>query len=118
LYREDNFIARLKAAHELEEAVRLDPNFGLAWALLARANSLAFGYSATPAREAAAQQSLETALRLQPDLPEVRLAQAFHQLWVLRDFDRARRAFESLRQSMPNSPDISEALYMISIGQG
>jgi TolB-like protein len=118
LYREDNFIARLKAAHELEEAVRLDPNFGLAWALLARANSLAFGYSTTPAREAAAQQSLETAVRLQPDLPEVQLAQAFYQLWVLRDYDRARTSLESLRQKLPNSPDIPEALYLISIGQG
>jgi TolB-like protein len=118
LYREDNFIARLKAAHELEEAVRLDQNFALAWALLARANSLAFGYSTTPAREAAAQQSLETAVRLQPDLPEVQLAQAFYQLWVLRDYDRGRRSLESLRQKLPNSPDIPEALYLISIGQG
>jgi len=106
LYREDNFIVRLKAVHELEEAVRLDPNFTLAWALLARGNSLAFNVNAAPARRAAAQQSLETALRLQPNLPEVQLAQAFYQLWVLRDYDQARRSFESLRQKLPNSPDI------------
>jgi TolB-like protein/class 3 adenylate cyclase len=117
LYRED-FIVRLKAVHELEEAVRLDPNFTVAWALLARGNSLAFNYYATPARGAAAQQSLETASRLQPDLPEVQLAQAFYQLWVLRDYNRARESFESLRQKLPNSPDIPEALYLISIGQG
>src|ERR1043166_7908930 len=118
LYREDNFIARLKAVHELEEAVRLDPNFTVAWALLARGNSLAFNINSTPARRAAAQQSLETALRLQPDLPEVQLAQAFYQLWVLRDYNRARESFESLRQKLPNSPDIPEALYLISVGQG
>ena len=118
LYREDNFIVRLKAVHELEEAVRLDPNFTVAWALLARGNSLAFNYNAAPARRAAAQQSLETALRLQPDLPEVQLAQAFYQLWVLRDYNRARESFESLGQKLPNSPDIPEALYLISVGQG
>jgi TolB-like protein/predicted Zn-dependent protease len=118
LYREDNFIVRVKAVHELEEAVRLDPNFTLAWALLARGNSLAFNYNAAPARHAAAQQSLETALRLQPDLPEIQLAQAFYQLWVLRDYSQARRSFESLRQKLPNSPDIPEALYLISVGQG
>ena len=118
LYREDNFIVRLKAVHELEEAVRLDPNFTVAWALLARGNSLAFNYNAAPARRATAQQSLETALRLQPDLPEVQLAQAFYQLWVLRDYNQARRSFESLRQKLPNSPDIPEALYLISVGQG
>jgi TolB-like protein/class 3 adenylate cyclase/Tfp pilus assembly protein PilF len=118
LYREDNFVVRLKAVHELEEAVRLDPNFTLAWALLARSNSLAFTYNATLARRAAAQQSLETALRLQPDLPEVQLAQAFYQLWVLRDYKRARESFELLRQKLPNSPDIPEALYIISVHQG
>jgi TolB-like protein/Tfp pilus assembly protein PilF len=118
LYRGDNFIVRLKAVHELEEAVRVDPNFTVAWALLARANSLAFTYNAAPARRAAAQQSLETALRLQPDLSEVQLAQAFYQLWVLRDYNRAREGFQSLRQKLPNSPDIPEALYLISVGQG
>jgi TolB-like protein/class 3 adenylate cyclase/Tfp pilus assembly protein PilF len=118
LYRGDNFIVRLKAVHELEEAVRVDPNFTVAWALLARANSLAFTYNAAPARRAAAQQSLETALRLQPDLSEVQLAQAFYQLWVPRDYNRAREGFQSLRQKLPNSPDIPEALYLISVGQG
>ena len=118
LYREDNFILRLKAVHELEEAVRLDPNFTVAWALLARGNALAFNFNAAPARRAAAQQSLETALRLQPDLPEVQLAQAFYQLWVLRDYNRAREGFESLRQKLPNSPDIPEGLYIISANQG
>jgi TolB-like protein len=118
LYREDNFIVRLKAIHELEEAVRLDPNFTVAWALLGRGNSLAFNVNATPARRAAAQQSLETALRLQPDLPEVQVAQAFYQLWVLRDYNRARESFESLRQKLPNSPDIPEGLYLISYNQG
>jgi TolB-like protein len=118
LYREDNFLVRLKAIHELEEAVRLDPNFIVAWALLARGNSLAFTYNAAPPRRAAAQQSLETASRLQPDLPEVQLAQAFYQLWVLRDYNRARERFESLRQKLPNSPDIPEGLYIISVHQG
>jgi tetratricopeptide (TPR) repeat protein len=118
LYREDNFLVRLKAIHELEEAVRLDPNFTVAWALLARGNSLAFTYNAAPARRAAAQQSLETALRLQPDLSEVQLAQAFYQLWVLRDYNRAREGFQSLRQKLPNSPDIPEGLYIISANQG
>jgi TolB-like protein/class 3 adenylate cyclase len=34
LWREDNYTARLKATSPLEEAVRLDPNFALAWAFL------------------------------------------------------------------------------------
>jgi TolB-like protein/Flp pilus assembly protein TadD len=107
--------SRAKAINSFEEAVRLDPDFAAAWALLARVNSMVyFGYGdGTPARRLAAQRSLETALRLQPDLAEVQLAQAFYQYWVVRDFDGARRSFERLRAKLPNSADIPEALGMI-----
>src|SRR4029077_14595015 len=76
---EQNFFSRLKAAKPLEEAVRFDPNFVLAWAVLARVDSLAYETNATPVQRAAAQKAPETALRLQPDLPEVQMAQASYQ---------------------------------------
>ena len=64
----------------LEEAVRLDPNFAAAWALLARVNSLSYrGIDSTPRGRAAVERSLDTALKLKPDLAEVQLAQAFYQ---------------------------------------
>jgi TolB-like protein/class 3 adenylate cyclase len=119
LYRETNSVARSKAIQSLEEAVRLDPNFAVAWAMLARINSgLYFWTDATLGRRAAAQTSLETALRLQPDLPEVQLAQAFYEYWVLRDFERARRSFEELRPKLPNNADILSALAVIARRQG
>jgi TolB-like protein/class 3 adenylate cyclase len=107
----DYWTERLKAAHELEEAVRLDPNFAVAWALLAQVNSFAYrNTAATSARRAAAQQSLETALRLEPELAESQIAQAFYQSWVAHDYEGARNSFENLHRKLPNNADVLEAL--------
>jgi TolB-like protein len=116
LWREDNYFTRVKATSPLEEAVRLDPNFALAWAFLTRVNS--FLYDGTRDRRAAAESSLATALRLQPDLSETKLAHAFYQYWVLSDYESARQSFEQLRTKLPNSADIPEALGMIARRQG
>lgn len=119
LYREVTLVARLESIKPLEEAVRLDPNFAAAWALLTRVNSLAYDNpDQTPRRRAAAERSLDMALKLKPDLAEVQLAQAFYQYWVLRDYDAARRSFERLRAKLPNTADIPEALGLITRRQG
>jgi TolB-like protein/class 3 adenylate cyclase/Tfp pilus assembly protein PilF len=110
LWRDDKLLNRLKATHPLEEAVRLDPTFAIAWALLTRVNSLGYSISATADRRAAAQASLDNALKLKSDLPEVQLAQAFYQYWVSRDYDGARHSFERLRTSLSNSADVLEGL--------
>src|SRR6266705_526475 len=59
-----------------QEAVKLDPNFVLAWAYLSSAQSLSYwvGTDPSPARLAAAKDSLDRALALDPNLPEVHLA--------------------------------------------
>jgi len=115
LWREDVWLVRFKAIQPLEEAVRLDPNFAMAWAMLARVNSNAYGVAgATPDRAAAAQAALDNALRLKPSLPEVQVAQGFYQYWVLRDYEGARRTFESLRAVLPNQLNALEGLGMIN----
>jgi TolB-like protein/class 3 adenylate cyclase/predicted Zn-dependent protease len=118
LWRDDNLLNRLKATQPLEEAVRLDPTFAIAWALLTRVNSLGYSISATPDRRAAAQASLDNALRLKSDLPEVQLAQAFYQYWVSRDYEGARHSFERLRTSLSNSTDVLEGLGFTNIALG
>ena len=105
-----------KAVKSLEEAVRLDPQFAAAWALLARVHSRIFfnHVDATERRRTLAQESLQTALRLQPNLAETQLAQAFYQYWVSRDYEGARATFERLRATLPNNADILEVLGYIS----
>ncbi len=108
-----------KSRQPFEEAVRLDPNFAMAWAMLARLNSgWYFWLEAKPSLRAAAQKSLDTALRLRPDLPEVQLAQAFYQYFVLRDLESARPNFERLLTKLPNDTDIPVTLAFIALRQG
>jgi len=103
----------------LEQAVRLDPGFAAAWALLARLHAWQFsGSDATDARRAAARAALDTALRLQPDLAEVRLAQGYYQYWVENDYTAATHCFEQLLAKWPNNSEILGALGRISERQG
>src|SRR5437763_10630111 len=87
LFRKSDDASMDTAQQFLEQAVRLDPGFATAWALLARLHAWQFsGSDATDARRASARAALDTALRLQPDLAEVRLAQGYYQYWVEKDY--------------------------------
>src|SRR5207253_3111493 len=56
----------------LEQAVLADPNYALGYAALslARSRNFWFGYNPTFQQANAALEAAQTALRLQPDLPE------------------------------------------------
>ena len=71
----------LGAQKYLRDAVRLDPKFALAWALLSSVDSL--GYltkivEPTVALREEARQAAETALFLQPNLGEALLANGYY----------------------------------------
>ena len=117
-WRNVDTVKRLQATRDFEDAVRLDPQFVDAWARLARANALACRFNATADAKAEAEKSLTSAMRVGSGQPEVQLAQGFYQYWVLRDYENARKTFESLLPKMPNSPDIPEALYLITVTLG
>ena len=105
-----------KAVTALEEAVRLDPKFAAAWAMLARIHARTFfnNLDASETRRQKAEQALQTALRLDPELAESQLAQAFYQYWISHDYDGARDNFERLRAKLPNNADILEVLAYIT----
>src|SRR5437899_6195116 len=101
----------LGAQKYLREAVRLDPKFALAWALLSYVD--AFGYltlnlQPTVALREEARQAAETALTLQPNLGEAVLAKGHYHYACLKDYDTAVRYFEQARQFLPNSSRIPE----------
>lgn len=109
-----------KAIVALEDAVRFEPKFAAAWAMLARIHSRVFfnNVDATETRRQKAAQALQTAARLQPDLAETQLAQAFYQYWIAHDYDGARDSFERLRAKMPGNADVLEVLAYITRRQG
>ena len=94
----------LGAQKYLREAVRLDPKFALAWALLSYVD--ARGYTTitlqpTVALREEARQAAETAFILQPTLGEAVLAKGYYHYGCLRDYDTAERYFEEARPLAP-----------------
>jgi TolB-like protein len=120
LLREGTPRATEQSLQPFEEAVRLDPNFAGAWAMLARVHSRIFftNFDATPSRREAAERALQTALRLQPQLPEVQFSEAFYQYYVERDYDQAQRMLERLEPRLPNYPEIPSILGSLTRRQG
>jgi TolB-like protein/Flp pilus assembly protein TadD len=111
----------LGAQKYLREAVRLDPKFALAWALLSNIDS--FGYLSTllqptVALREEARQAAETALTLQPNLGEAVWAKGFYHYACLKDYDTAVRYFEQARPLLPNSSRIPESLAYLERRRG
>jgi TolB-like protein len=108
---EGNEDAVRAAVQSYEEAVRLDPQFALAWAGLSRAHSVGFYYvDVTPARRAAAEQALAKAEQLQPRLPETQLARAYFGYFVLGDDKGVRDVLQQLHLIWPNNADVIQLL--------
>src|SRR6059058_1663533 len=96
----------LGAQKYLREAVRLDPKFAVAWALLSYVDArgyLQLTLQPTTALREEARQAAETALTLQPNLGEALMAMGYYRYACLKDYNTAVRYFEQARQSLPNS---------------
>jgi TolB-like protein/Tfp pilus assembly protein PilF len=92
----------------LEEAVRLDPNFTLAYCASAKAHSQIYHFAdRTPKRRILADTAISSALRLQPDLPEVHLAYGYNLYWVYRDYSRAMVQLAVARRGLPNDASVT-----------
>jgi serine/threonine protein kinase/Tfp pilus assembly protein PilF len=111
----------LGAQKHFREAVRLDPKFALAWALLSYTDSggyLLTTLQPTIALREEARQAAETALTLQPNLGEAVLAKGYYHYSCLKDYDTAVGYFEQARPLLPNSSQISESLAYVTRRQG
>jgi TolB-like protein/tetratricopeptide (TPR) repeat protein len=111
----------LGAQKYLKEAVRLDPKFALAWALLGVVE--ANGYSTTvlqrtPSLLEDARHAADTALSLQPNLGEALYAKGYFHYGCLKDYDTAVRYFQQSHQFSPNDSQIPAALAYIARRRG
>jgi TolB-like protein/Flp pilus assembly protein TadD len=101
----------------LREAVRLDPKFALAWALLSYVDSVGYigiTLQATESLREEARQAAETALTLQPNLGEGLIAKGYYYYAYLKDYPKAVRYFEQARPFLPNSSRIAESLAYVA----
>src|SRR5215831_9322595 len=111
----------LGAQRCLREAVRLDPKFALAWALLSIVDAGSYitqNLQPTLSLREETRQAAETALTLQPDLGEAILAKGCYYYGCLKDYDTAVRYFEQARHFLPNSSRIPEWLAYVARRQG
>ncbi|MCJ7580277.1 MAG: protein kinase, partial [Candidatus Aminicenantes bacterium] len=93
-----------RAIEMLNEAVQIDPEFALAYARMSYIHSRMyfFGIDRTNERMTKSRDSVNTALELQPDLPEAQLSLGFYHYWCLYDYDRAAELFEGVQKVRPN----------------
>jgi serine/threonine protein kinase/Tfp pilus assembly protein PilF len=111
----------LGAQKYLREAVRLDPKFAVAWALLSYVDAIGYitqSLQVTVALREEARQAADTALTLDPNLGEALHAKGFYHYACLKEYDAAVRYFEQARQFLPNSSQIPESLAYVTRRRG
>jgi TolB-like protein/Flp pilus assembly protein TadD len=96
----------LEAISFLERAVRFDPKFALACCEAAKAHDLLYvDYDPTLGRRSLGDAAIDSAVHLQPDLPEVHLAYGYHLYLTYRDYKRARVQLAIARRGLPNNSE-------------
>ncbi len=111
----------LAAVEHFSAAVKLDPDFALAWAWLARVS--AQGYFNSAGRDVAALR--ETAKRavtkltqLQTNLGETSLAEGYFHYYCEGNYDAAIASFEKARQLAPKASEALQALALVTRRKG
>jgi len=109
-----------RALRLLDEAVARDPQFALAYCLISRFHGELywFGYDRTRERLTQAKLAADTALRLQPDSSDVRLALAYYYYYGYRDYELARTELAIAHATAPNDAEAWDALAAIDRRQG
>jgi serine/threonine-protein kinase len=108
----------------LQEAVRLDPNYALAYAKLAQAwrqYAASFSTEATDDTAKAyghARRAADMAVSLAPDLIETRMAVGLLAMNPDLDFRAAEKEFRRVLQSAPSDAAAKNALSMALLAQG
>ncbi len=92
----------------IDEAIKRDPQFALAYALGSRLHSelFWFGYDKTASRLEKAKAAADAALKLQPDLGEAHLAKAFYYYYGFRQYDIAEKHVTAAVHAIPNDADV------------
>lgn len=89
-----------------QEALNLDPNFKLAWIGLAQAyiNNY-WSYGGNPADREKTRQAIDRAKAIDPDFPELFMAEGFYHYWGLLDYETALKNLDQAIASMPGNAE-------------
>ena len=113
-YRRNDDLSLQKSIQYLQQAVKADPKYVQAWALLSRVNAyFYFGHAASQAGSDALA-ALSRARALNPNSTDAQLAQGFYLYYVDRDYQAALRQFQLVNSIAPNNAEVLSALGVIS----
>ena len=110
-----------KAITFLQEAVRLDPNYALAYAKLSQAwrqYAVAFATDDISKAYDEARRAADEAVRLAPDLVEVRMTVGLLAMNPGLDFAGGEKEFRQVLQSSPNNAAAKNGLTLSLLAQG
>jgi TolB-like protein/Tfp pilus assembly protein PilF len=111
----------LGAQKYLKQAVQMDRNFALGWALLSYVDASGYltqSLQPTETLREEARQAADTALRLQPKLGEAVFAKGFYHYACLRDYDTAVGYLEQASRLLPNNSRIPQSLAYVERRRG
>lgn len=116
----DTLLEEYRRAVQLySEAIKLDPNFALAYAHLASTYAEIFHFhEPLPAWKEKAEQAAQTALRLEPNLSEAHFALGQYAYWLDGDYERALAEFAQAQELAPNNATIGRLIAAIKRRQG
>jgi serine/threonine-protein kinase len=109
----------LQAVHLLDQAVARDPDFFLAYCLLAKTNShLYWNFDHSAKRRDLAETALNAALNLRPEAGEAHLARAQYLFYCNLDHANARAELALAQRTLPNDVQVFILLGNIDALQG
>ena len=95
----------------LDQAIARDPDFFLAYCLLAEAHTTIYSiFDHTPARRDLADRAVKAALHLRPEAGEAHLERARYLFRCNLDYDNARAELALAQRKLPNNAQVFELM--------
>ena len=109
-----------RAVEMYTKAIQEDPLFAAAYAKRAREYLYLYWIKDEELQdhELKAQEDIKKGLSINPELPELKIAQAFYSYWVNRDYDKALEIVTELMKVSPNMASLYEISSAVLRRQG
>lgn len=119
-FHPDTQLQNFKAAVQFyEEAIKLDPNFALAYARLAATSARVYHFfEPTDPWKRRAKAEADESLRLQPNLGEGRFALGLFFYWLEGDYRAALRELTAAQALLPNDTEIGSMIAAVVRREG
>ena len=104
-----------RADLEIQHALALDPEFVAAWALKAYIHmSTYWGVSYNDADRVAAREALDRGRAIEPDSPDLDLAEGYYYYWGFLDYEAALKVLEPVLKVYPNDIELLKVLSYVN----